>query len=309
MEIWVNLEFGDGNFEQGFSKIKIQINAFSTQSHSTQLEIQLPPAQEIPNSYERWKKIYDLLVQPSSRGFKKNQVINVSTDTCFEYAKSLLEKLNQWLLPINSQLESLIISNNNTHICLVVNTHRVTSELTKNILHRIPWQECHLFSEHSLLEAALCFKDSLLFEAVEATKPNSETFRRIKIISIFGDSTNLDTSTDEELIIQLEKRGAETIFLKEPKRETLHQLWDEPCDILFFAGHSESQEHGKKGIIAINSNDSLNLEEIPRTLKSAISKGLKLAIFNSCDGLGLAQRLAGVNLPYVIVWREPVPDK
>ena len=80
-------------------------------------------------------------------------------------------------------------------------------------------------------------------------------------------------------------------------------------DILFFAGHSESREHGKKGIIALNPDDSLDLEEIPRTLTSAIDQGLKLAIFNSCDGLGLAQRLADLNLPYVIVWREPVPDK
>jgi WD40 repeat protein len=313
MELWVNLKFGDGDFEQGFDKIQLQIDAFSTQTNINPninpLETQLPPAPEIPSSYESWKKTYDLLAQSTSRGFKKNQITNISTDVCFEFAKSLRERLNQWLLPIKSQLESVITSNTNADIRLVINTHGVSSELTKNILHRIPWQECHLFGEHSSSEAALSFKDSLLSKIGEATNQNSETFRRIKIISIFGDSRNLDISTDEKLIIDLEKRGAETIFLKEPKRETLHQLWDEPCDILFFAGHSESQEHGKKGIIAINPNESLDLEEIPRTLKSAISKGLKLAIFNSCDGLGLAQRLADLNLPYVIVWREPVPDK
>ncbi|KYC42696.1 hypothetical protein WA1_15250 [Scytonema hofmannii PCC 7110] len=265
MEVWVNLEFGDGDFQQGFSQIKIQIDAFSTQSSSIQLETQLPPAQEIPNSYERWKKIYDSLVQPNSRGFKKKQLTNVSADAGFEYAKSLRSKLNQWLLPIKSQLEPVIPSSDRADIRLVVNTCGVTSEPTKDILHRIPWQEFHLFGEHSLLEAALCFKDSLLSQDVRATKPNSETFRRIKIISIFGDSSHLDTSTDEELITQLEKRGAETLFLKEPKRETLHKLWDEPCDILFFAGHSESQDYGQKGIIAINPNETLDLEEIPRT--------------------------------------------
>ncbi|NEU83746.1 CHAT domain-containing protein [Nostoc sp. UIC 10630] len=309
MEIWVNLKFGDGDFEQGFSKIQLQIDAFSTQSHPTQLETQLPPAQEIPKSYENWKKIYDLLAQPNSRGFKKNQVTNVSADICFEYSKSLRQNLNQWLLPIKSQLEAVINLNNYLEIHLIVNTHRVTSESTKNILHRIPWQECNLFREDSSSEVALSFKDLLQKASVSATKPNAETFRRIKIISIFGDSNNIDTNTDKELILKLEKQGAEILVLKEPKRETLHKLWDEPCDILFFAGHSESQENGKKGIIAINPNDNLDLEEIPQTLKSAISKGLKLAIFNSCDGLGLAQRLADLNLPYVIVWREPVPDK
>jgi hypothetical protein len=36
---------------------------------------------------------------------------------------------------------------------------------------------------------------------------------------------------------------------------------------------------------------------------------LQLAIFNSCDGLGLADRLAQLNLPQSIVMREPVPDE
>ena len=36
---------------------------------------------------------------------------------------------------------------------------------------------------------------------------------------------------------------------------------------------------------------------------------MKLAIFNSCDGLGLAQQFANLGLPYIIVWREAVPDK
>ncbi|MEM1395501.1 MAG: myosin kinase, partial [Cyanobacteria bacterium P01_H01_bin.150] len=34
---------------------------------------------------------------------------------------------------------------------------------------------------------------------------------------------------------------------------------------------------------------------------------LKIAIFNSCDGLGLAYELAKLGLPYIIVWRESVP--
>ena len=309
MEVWVNLQFDDGDFDQGFSKVKIKLDTYYTNNYSTQLEIQLPPAQEIPNDYECWKKTYESFLQSNSRGFKKNQVTNFSADTCFEYAKSLRAKLNQWLLPIKSQLEPVITSGKNVDIRLVVNTHEVTSEATRNILHRIPWQECHLFGEHSSSEVALCFKDSLVSEVGGAIQPNSETFRRIKIINIFGDSRNLDTSTDEKLILDLEKRGAETIFLKEPKREELHKLWDEPCDILFFAGHSESRDYGQKGIISINPNESLDLEEIPKTLKSAIRGGLKLAIFNSCDGLGLAQRLVDLNLPYVIVWREPVPDR
>jgi hypothetical protein len=36
---------------------------------------------------------------------------------------------------------------------------------------------------------------------------------------------------------------------------------------------------------------------------------LHLAIFNSCDGLGLARQLADLHLPQIIVMRERVPDR
>jgi hypothetical protein len=44
-------------------------------------------------------------------------------------------------------------------------------------------------------------------------------------------------------------------------------------------------------------------------LKTAVEKGLKIAVFNSCDGLGLARELADLKIPQILVMREPVPDK
>lgn len=43
-------------------------------------------------------------------------------------------------------------------------------------------------------------------------------------------------------------------------------------------------------------------------VKQAMANGLQLAIFNSCDGLGLAHELGSLNLPQIIVMSEPVPD-
>ncbi len=79
--------------------------------------------------------------------------------------------------------------------------------------------------------------------------------------------------------------------------------------MVFFAGHSQSEE--ERGRIYINENqtdNSLTLEELEEALKAAIGNGLKLAIFNSCDGLGLALMLEKLNLPTIIVMREPVPN-
>ncbi|NJO64587.1 MAG: CHASE2 domain-containing protein [Richelia sp. RM2_1_2] len=85
------------------------------------------------------------------------------------------------------------------------------------------------------------------------------------------------------------------------------QLWDEGCDILFFAGHSET--NSDTGKIYINSTESLTIPQLKFALKKAIDSGLKIAIFNSCDGLGLARDLIDLQIPQIIVMRERVPDR
>ncbi|MEL6930885.1 MAG: CHASE2 domain-containing protein, partial [Cyanobacteria bacterium J06600_6] len=84
-------------------------------------------------------------------------------------------------------------------------------------------------------------------------------------------------------------------------------LWDETWDIIFFAGHSRTLE--RQGILYLNSQDRLTIQQLKNGFKQAISSGLQLAIFNSCDGLGLAEELGKLSLPQSIVMRLPIPDK
>jgi hypothetical protein len=62
------------------------------------------------------------------------------------------------------------------------------------------------------------------------------------------------------------------------------------------------------GKLEINPQESISIEQLKNSLKAAIRQGLQLAIFNSCDGLGLARELADLQIPQLIVMREPVPD-
>ncbi len=70
-----------------------------------------------------------------------------------------------------------------------------------------------------------------------------------------------------------------------------------------------SQTKGDEGIIYINERESLEIGQFKEALKEAIRQGLHLAIFNSCDGLGLAEKLATLQLPIAIVMKVPVPDR
>ncbi|MGB7488049.1 MAG: CHASE2 domain-containing protein, partial [Phormidesmis sp.] len=103
--------------------------------------------------------------------------------------------------------------------------------------------------------------------------------------------------------------------LQGPNREAFNQeLWDERgWDILFFAGHSQSRPSeaadSARGEILLNECDRLTIPQLKHALKKAIDRGLNTAIFNSCDGLGLANDLADLHIPQVLVMREPVPDQ
>ncbi|NER24001.1 MAG: CHAT domain-containing protein [Symploca sp. SIO1C2] len=132
---------------------------------------------------------------------------------------------------------------------------------------------------------------------------------RLRLLAILGNSEGLNL---EEDVQSLRKLGniVEIKLLEEPSIKELYRiLWREKWDILFFAGHSDSEEDLKTGSIAINSQESLNLQQLKFTLRNARQNGLKLAIFNSCDGLGLANALVDLRIPYIIVMREPVPDQ
>jgi CHASE2 domain-containing sensor protein len=169
-------------------------------------------------------------------------------------------------------------------------------------LHKLPWQEWDFFERYPKAEIALSATE---FEP--SKKSQVATLKeKVRILAILGNSNGLDVDVDRRKLEALP--DAEVEFLVEPERRQLNdKLWEQPWDILFFAGHSETQ--GETGRIYINQTDSLAINELKYGLRKAIAQGLQLAIFNSCDGLGLAYELEQLHIPQMIVMREPVPDK
>ncbi|MEL6552838.1 MAG: pentapeptide repeat-containing protein [Cyanobacteria bacterium J06621_11] len=146
-----------------------------------------------------------------------------------------------------------------------------------------------------------------------------------QILCVLGDDSGIDINADCQLLKELP--NTYVTVLSAPTRQQLNDtLWEQGWDILFFAGHSHTQSsemqtdliqidpaqknnlQQEKGYLRLNDQDSLSLTDISHALRQAKKAGLQLAIFNSCDGLGLAQELAQICLPPVIVMREPIPD-
>ena len=294
----VVLKLGEGDFEQGFP-VTLQIGQ-EGRNPSTEIIGELPPAPDLPQHYSDWQAAY-LYQEGRSRSrleASKGFVSNVSfREECDRAASNLRHNLNEWLKaesfrPLRERWFKRLQADEELRVILQTQDRQ---------LQRLPWHLCDLFEDYDRAEIAL---SNLNYEEIE---PSFSSGSKVRILAILGDSTGIDTEQDRNSLQQLP--NAEVTFLEEPQRQQLSDhLWEQSWDILFFAGHSSSPADAS-GRIYFNSSESLTVAELKDGLQKAIKQGLQLAIFNSCDGLGLAQDLAELSLPQVIVMREPVPDQ
>lgn len=307
----VVINFGSGNLQTGFSNVIVRIFAtedyFHHDSYSLRHLLQcngsLPPAPEIAEIYGNWqllyREFYQELSSRSSRAIEiePGGVTNFSAVEFSHLAQELKIRLNSWLNgesfhPIDRKLSRELSRNDEIRLVL---------ETDDELLQRLPWHLWNFFEDYPQAEIALSVSE------YEHIKPLSEPpTDKVRILAIFGNSDGINLQADRSSLEALP--DAAPCFLECPDRQKLYQYLSQPegWDILFFAGHSCTER--ESGQIQINSKESLSLEQFKNGLKKAISRGLKLAIFNSCDGLGLAQDLADLHIPQIIVMREPVPD-
>ena len=284
------------------------IDTKETNFHSIDGFLPCLPSQ-LETSFKKWKEAYYELedVRKVATRLSPKLVINHSSTEQKEQVKITL---NQWLdsgdsswQPIRDELIYVLSSLQSSGEEI-----RLFLDIQNPNLRRIPWQEWSLFeSRFPQTEIAIRVKGRGRAKGVRKLS-------KVRIILIVGKSDDINTESDLEsdleVIQKFKEKGAEVKCLSQPTREILsNALREEPgYHILVFAGHSCSKEDGSIGWIDLNDEDRLSIEEFKNSLKYAIDKGLQLAIFNSCDGLGLANQLANLGLSRIIVMREPVPD-
>ncbi|MGB3514403.1 MAG: NACHT domain-containing protein [Microcoleaceae cyanobacterium] len=314
-QILINL--GEGNFESGFStKIKLQEIVENRADDLTQIDCQFPQSLLIPNIYQTWQSNYDAIIKfPRVRaGFKKQQITNVSIPTiseCNQNIDSLRESLNHWLNPVNRQLEQALQINPEDEINIVLQTEDINSESTQNLLQKLPWHWWNFLAQDNFTDVAISFSNSEQINSIYSeVEPKLTRPKRVKILCILGDSKNIDVEADRRILRKIP--GAYCVFLRQPTRSEFFNFMEkERWDILFFSGHSKTDRDSYTGLLYLNPKETLNIQEIREIIQIAINKyqGMKLAIFNSCDGLGLARQLADLDIAQIIIWREPVPDE
>jgi CHASE2 domain-containing sensor protein len=300
----VILSLGQGNLESGFPNVSARM-WMSGNSCPMQVSGSLPAAPEIAECYRRWRILYEELYQrlfwrirSPNKDFEidLSDVTNISEVEFSELCQQLKTLLNTWLnsaefRPIDRQLRQKL--NQRDEIRIIVETK-------DNQLRQIPWQLWNFLEDYRKAEIAL---GTVNFEPPPYRTPAG----KVRILAIFGNSDGIDIEIDRKLLEKLP--GAELVCLNQPRRREFNRyLWDrQGWDILFFAGHSQTE--GETGWIDLNQDERLTITQFNNALRNAIQRGLQLAIFNSCDGLGLANQLADMQIPQTIVMREPVSDE
>jgi branched-chain amino acid transport system substrate-binding protein len=293
----------EGDFETGFA-LTLQIREKSRPTIN-EITVQLSPNPELfslqnclRQNYQNWGV--------GHRWWRSQRIMAVegqithvaSYQECLNAANNLCEQFNQWLNQSSlRQLERLILSQVSRHesVRFILKTSNLS-------LQRLPW---HLwnFIEESYPDAEVIIGTNVA--------PSSEPLPYpVKILVILGSDEQIDLDKDREIITQLPHTQVKILY--QPERHQLtEKLLEQAWDILFFAGHSSTDALSEIGSIYLNTHDTLTPQEFEQILCKAVRNGLKLAIFNSCDGLGLAKGLASLKtpVPHVIVMREPIHDQ
>lgn len=287
---------------------------FDEQGNPSQVVDSLTPMPAaLKQSIEDWQQSFAQLVGTRRGTIKPGSMIY---GNCQSRSETVREQTLRWLTSQASwqRLQSYTQQLVSSHEEVQVNIQTVDSKL-----RLLPWNE--VFSpQHPYVETSISLAREFRRQGCLRVQPT------VRILAVLGSPCEIDTvgpqgddephksidvSFDRQLIEQTRSRGATIKILNQPTAKVLKaalrdaQGWH----IFFFAGHSKSQHDKTIGSVVLNAQEEpLKIDELTHELSTAIENGLQIAIFNSCDGIGLAQQLADLNLPQSIVMREPVPD-
>lgn len=287
-----------GNLSKDSLQVSAEIGELGGKAER-KLSGSLPSCPSLLNDLEQWRKSYRQLDAPFRLRFgavRHTSLLKDRQQNCQQQAEALANHLTDWLdvhefREIEAQLRAEMERSSAVEILLHAQDRR---------LCQLPWHEWKLLQDDRCM--GIAFSTSTR-QQIPERQPNNKL--KVRVLAILGDSRGIDVAADRRALSRLP--NAEVTFLVEPYRYEIEERLKQQWDVLFFAGHSETQED--QGRLYINASDSLSINELRKDLSHCIQQGLQIAIFNSCDGLGLAYQLEELSIPYLIVMREPVPDR
>jgi CHASE2 domain-containing sensor protein len=306
----ISLRFGAGSLDTGFEDILVEFsNKSMTEGEKTGI---LPPAPEMPRSYEEWQLIYEATIA-HSRNVRRNNIdrelrarrkenngrskIKYSEKNSQEIRDNLERSINFWLAspefrPVREAIYSFC--NRDDEILLIINTK-------DKMLRKIPWHLWEFFDRHPQAEVILS-RSGFTAKNKSLTEPG-----KVRILAIIGDIKNIPADRDLAILDNID--DVELVELSQPTAQQICDcLREKPgWDILFYVGHGDA--NSQEGWLNINEDKKLKISDLKSALSNAVDNGLQFAFFASCKGLDLIPQLEEIGLSQTVVMREKVPNQ
>ncbi|HBE17512.1 MAG TPA: ABC transporter substrate-binding protein, partial [Cyanobacteria bacterium UBA11367] len=304
----VILRIDQGNFEQGF-RVSLEIRDHQRNLLAGEVFGTLVPNSKIPDLYQEWQKAYYAWGQDENCRWCRRKIdippsMNQNYSSSEDSVNRVENAAETFKTAFNNWLSSSLLEDIKWALSQNVKTDEPVTFIVKTDnpeLQKLPWDIWSISERYRHFQVALSKK-------IEPIKGGMSF--PVKILVILGSDENIDIETDWQILQNTLQPGAKLTPLKQPTVAALKEkLRSQPWDIVFFAGHSATNPDVNDARIWLDDQTSLSPQNIKRELQKAVENGLKLAIFNSCDGLGLARQLDNLDIPHIIVMREPVHDQ
>jgi hypothetical protein len=297
----ITLNFS-GDFEKGF-----EITLRDEGTNLSQEVASLSSNLILPEKYQAWRKNH-LKNIDTPRGMPIDEDY-FDLETCKDSYSDLQNCFKSWLQEAGGERCRSFIREKLSSLKANEEQARIVIQTDNPKLGQLPWHEWedYLFKDICLGRAAIAVGPKTF------QSPNSlasiQAQDKVRILSIIGQSDGLNTEVDHKILNEIVSPEEADIQLKKPqtKKELLAHI-NQEWHIFFFAGHSASDDEGKVGQFYLN-QETVEIEDLKYAISNALEKGLQLMIFNSCNGIGLANQLAELHLPQSIVMRENIPDE
>jgi len=296
-------------------------------NNNQKITAELSYPETIISLYKEWQRIYHNFYSTQLRG----KVINVGSVApplvdwqaqLVQAEAKLLYEFHQWLRSKELYDIRSIITKKNLNISpLPTYDEKVLmSEYTDIFiscssleLTRLPWEAWEISTQLPTEKVRIARQPLNIHQSIKKVKRRSG---KVRVLAIFGDDRGLNFEKEQQAILSLKKlikvdfiSWQEGRDIQELKYEIIGKLASKNgWDILFFAGHSR-ETNLTGGQISIAPNATISLSEIEKSLITAIENGLQFALFNSCDGLSIANKLIELGLSQVAVMREPIHNR
>lgn len=323
------IDFGEGTIDLGFPYVQSSLyRPGSDRPPEKPAPVNLPANPQLATQLRVWQTGYPMVVRLDGERHQRElemdaelrleliesdqhqQPQRFSVSDWQETCEQLPIAMNQWLEApeFRSMLEEHYPDLGREQDIDVVLVAQSLDQLAQ-----LPWQLwkfCQLFPR-----AVVSFS----LQTHRAPLLEGKTRQGIRILAFFGDAQGVDIQGDLHALDKLNQLPmVEVVFagLDQPlsRTELLELLREKQgWDILFYGGHSQTlirqtrQSRDLAGVIHLE-DEAVEFADLEGAMRQAIERGLQLALFNSCDGLGMAHLLTQLGLSASIVMSQPVTN-